>query len=138
MISRETARPRFSLPKTWEAEFKHVRVLLVYWRATGRWTAGDCGGGDGTEPFVVFFPPGPSAVGASPTATSLWQPLIGCDARNEAPAEGGWVQLEAPVRKESTNQIVPPECFRDIPGLGQTVSVTLINGSTTLTRVRLV
>lgn len=55
MISRETARPRFSLPKTWEAKFKHVIVLLVYWRATGRWTGSDCGGGDGTEPFVVFF-----------------------------------------------------------------------------------
>lgn len=55
MISQETARPRFSLPKTGEAKFKHVTGLFVYWRATGRWTASDCGGGDGTEPFAFFL-----------------------------------------------------------------------------------
>lgn len=73
-----------------------------------------------TELSHLLFSTDPFAVGASPTATSLWQPLIGWDVWSKALTESGWVQLGALVRKESTNQIVPSECFQAIPGLSQT------------------
>lgn len=85
-----------------------------------------------TELSHLLFSPGTFAVRASPMATSLWQPRIGWDAWSRAPTEGGWVQLGAPVQKESTNQIVPCECFQAIAGLSQTVWVTVTQHRSTI------